>query len=75
MSKYTPTEDEKNEAYAKGLDDAKAGKFDPPKENIVVDILFAPIDPFTGDPSTKEVADAKAESYRAGHSSGSQSKK
>ncbi|MBS3928067.1 MAG: hypothetical protein KGZ65_06395 [Sphingomonadales bacterium] len=64
---YRPSEKELNAAYAKGYEDAKKGRFNPPKGDSLVDFVFAPIDKLAGSPSTRERADALASAYRAGH--------
>lgn len=75
MSKAKLSESDKNAAYGRGHEDAKKGEFNPPKGDTLTDIVFAPIDAISGTPSTHEVAEAQSEHYRAGHSSGSHSKK
>jgi hypothetical protein len=68
---YKPSQSSLNDAYAKGVSDAQKGDFSPPKGDRLVDTVFAPIDALAGTPSTREVAEAKSEAYRAGHSAGS----
>jgi hypothetical protein len=68
---YKASEASKNDAYNQGYKDAQEGKFSPPKGDGVVDFVFAPIDYIAESPSTREVAEAKAEAYRDGHSAGS----
>jgi hypothetical protein len=68
---YKPTQSEKNEAYGRGIDDARKGKFNPPKGDPLVDFICAPLDALAGTPSTKEVADGLSKAYRDGHYSGS----
>ncbi len=53
---YKPTQSEKNDAYGRGIDDARKGKFNPPKSDPLVDFICAPLDALAGTPSTKEVA-------------------
>jgi hypothetical protein len=75
MSKAKVSETEKTEEYGRGHDDGQKGDFSPPKGDTLTDIVFGPVDALAGTPSTHEVAEAKSESYREGHKSGSQSKK
>ncbi|MCC6926173.1 hypothetical protein [Novosphingobium sp.] len=64
---YKPSEQELNRAYQKGYEDARSGRFNPPKGDALVDTIFAPLDRLAGSPSTRERADALAAAYRAGH--------
>lgn len=68
---YHATENDKNQAFKKGFDDAKVGVCDPPTGSSLADIIFAPIDLLTGGPSTQQFADATSSAYRDGQVAGS----
>ncbi|RIZ70139.1 MAG: hypothetical protein D0528_02440 [Methylococcales bacterium] len=47
----------------KAAEDARSGKHDPPKGDVLVDTVFAPIDWLTGTPSTVDVAREQRKIY------------
>lgn len=62
-------------AYARGVRDGAAGNYSPPKEDLLTDLVFAPINALTGDSSTRDVAESTRGSYNAGHSAGASSRR
>ena len=67
---YKPSQEALNKAYAKGLKDAAAKHFDPPRGSVAADVVFGLIDKMAGSPSSREMAEALGQAYRDGHSAG-----